>query len=147
MRITSFFKSQAKKSIKLFAAFFSRLQKRGETKLDEELKWTNPSLCSDKNNLCPQERALKYVENINTAREVSITDGISLLGSGSPRSARSYEPLAEEPKARENQVENRLIDAAADFLENHVIQLRMPKSTVDDVKRSLEEGQCLFTTL
>lgn len=71
---------------------------------------------------------------------MSITDGISLIGTGSPRSARSFEPLAVEPKARENQVEGRLLDAAADFLENHVIQLRVPKSTVEDVKRSLEEG-------
>lgn len=71
-----------------------------------------------------------------------MTDGISLLGSGSPRSARSFEPLPDEPVARESQVEGRLMDAAADFLENHVIQLRMPKSTVEDVKRSIEEGQC-----
>ncbi|XP_063389516.1 uncharacterized protein LOC134675231 [Cydia fagiglandana] len=91
--------------------------------------------------LCLKERALKYVENLATAREVNIADGISLLGSGSPRSARSFEPLPEDPAARENQVETRLLDAAADFLENHVIQLRMPKSTVEDVKRSLEEGR------
>lgn len=87
-----------------------------------------------------QERALRYVENVNTAREFNLIDGISLIGNGSPRSARSFEPLSEEPRARENQVENRLVDAAAEFLENHVIQLRMPKSTVEDVKRSLEEG-------
>ncbi|XP_048001476.1 uncharacterized protein LOC125238243 [Leguminivora glycinivorella] len=91
--------------------------------------------------LCLKERALKYVENLATAREVNLADGISLLGSGSPRSARSFEPLPEDPAARENQVESRLLDATADFLENHVIQLRMPKSTVEDVKRSLEEGR------
>ncbi|KAL4708607.1 hypothetical protein ACJJTC_014215 [Scirpophaga incertulas] len=98
--------------------------------------------CSEEDmSLCLKERALRYVENINSAREVSITDGVSLIGTGSGRSARSYEPLAEEPKARENQVESRLLDATAEFLENHVIQLRVPKSTVDDVKRSLEEGR------
>ncbi|CAG9794890.1 unnamed protein product [Diatraea saccharalis] len=98
--------------------------------------------CSEEDiSLCLKERALKYVENINSAREVSLTDGISLIGTGSPRSARSFEPLPDEPKARENQVESRLLDAAAEFLENHVIQLRVPKNTVDDVKRSLEEGR------
>ncbi|XP_028177092.1 uncharacterized protein LOC135083889 [Ostrinia nubilalis] len=98
--------------------------------------------CSEDNvGLCLKERALKYVENMNSAKEVSILDGVSLLGTGSPRSARSFEPLSEEPRARENQVENRLLDAAAEFLENHVIQLRVPKSTVEDVKRSLEEGR------
>lgn len=84
---------------------------------------------------------MKYVENLASSREMNIVDGVSLLGSGSPRSARALEPLPEEPRAREDQVESRLLDAAADFLENHVIQLRMPKSTVEDVKRSLEEGK------
>lgn len=87
-----------------------------------------------------QERALKYAENLASSREINIVDGVTLLGTGSPRSARSFEPLSDEPRSRENQVESRLVDAAADFLENHVIQFRVPKSTVDDVKRSLEEG-------
>ncbi|XP_050357724.1 uncharacterized protein LOC126778276 [Nymphalis io] len=91
--------------------------------------------------LCLKERALKYAENLATSREINIADGITLIGTGSSRGARSYEPLPEEPRARENQVESRLVDAAAEFLENHVIQLRVPKSTVDDVKRSLEEGR------
>ncbi|XP_041985127.1 uncharacterized protein LOC121737540 [Aricia agestis] len=91
--------------------------------------------------LCLKERALKYAENLASSREISISEGITLIGTGSPRSARSFEPLPEEPRSRENQVESRLLDAAADFLENHVIQLRVPKSTVEDVKRSLEEGR------
>ncbi|XP_045506456.1 uncharacterized protein LOC123702716 [Colias croceus] len=91
--------------------------------------------------LCLKEKALKYAENLASAREISITDGITLIGTGSSRSARSFEPLPEEPRARENLVESRLLDAAADFLENHVIQLRMPKGAVEDVKRSLEEGR------
>ncbi|CAG9135578.1 hypothetical protein JYU34_019203 [Plutella xylostella] len=98
--------------------------------------------CGEKDvSLCLKERALKYVDNFNAAREVNVVDGITLVGTGSSRSARSFEPLADEPIARESQVENRLIDGVADFLENHVIQLRMPKSTVEDVKRSLEEGR------
>lgn len=83
---------------------------------------------------------MKYVENISSAREMSIADGVTLVGTGSPRSARALEPLAEEPKARESQIESRLIDGAADFLENHVIQFRLPSSTVEGMKRSLEEG-------
>ncbi|KAJ0170880.1 hypothetical protein K1T71_013652 [Dendrolimus kikuchii] len=98
--------------------------------------------CAEKDiSLCLKEKTLRYLENVNMARELDITDGITVVGTGSSRSARSYEPLPEEPKARESQVENRLLDAAADFMENHVIQLRIPKGTVDDVKRSLEEGR------
>lgn len=80
------------------------------------------------------------METISSAREMSLTDGVTLLGSGSPRSARALEPLSEEPKAREAQVEARLVDSAADLLENHVIQFRMPSSAVEGMKRSLEEG-------
>ncbi|XP_022127807.2 uncharacterized protein LOC111002026 [Pieris rapae] len=98
--------------------------------------------CAEKDvSLCLKEKALKYAENLASAREISITDGVTLIGTGSSRGARSFEPLSEEPRAREDQVESRLLDAAAEFLENHVIQLRVPKGTVDDVKRSLEEGR------
>ncbi|VVC90298.1 uncharacterized protein LOC126979815 [Leptidea sinapis] len=91
--------------------------------------------------LCLKEKALKYVESLSTAREMDLAEGVSLIGNGSPRSARAYEPLAEDPKAREAQVESRLVDSAADFLENHVIQFRMPSSAVEGMKRSLEEAR------
>ncbi|XP_072935275.1 uncharacterized protein [Epargyreus clarus] len=98
--------------------------------------------CSEKDiSLCIKERALRYAENVAAAREINITDGITLLGTGSSRSSRSLEPLSEEPRARESQVETRLVDAAADILDSHVIQFRVPKSTVEDMKRSLEEGR------
>ncbi|CAG4964236.1 unnamed protein product [Parnassius apollo] len=91
--------------------------------------------------LCLKERALKYAENLAAAREVNIADGVSLIGTGSSRSARSFEPLSDEPRTRENQIETRLLDTALDFFENHVIQLKVPKGAVEDVKRSLEEGR------
>lgn len=91
-----------------------------------------------------QEKALKYAETITSAREMNLADGLTLLGNGSPRSARSYEPLPEEPKAREAVVESRLIDSAADFLENHVIQFKLPTTAVEGMKRSLEEGNDFY---
>ncbi|XP_013185010.2 uncharacterized protein LOC106130660 [Amyelois transitella] len=91
--------------------------------------------------LCLKEKALKYVETISSAREMSLADGVTLIGNGSPRSARALEPLSEEPKAREAQVESRLVDSAADLLENHVIQFRLPSSAVEGMKRSLEEAR------
>ncbi|XP_048486426.1 uncharacterized protein LOC105391598 [Plutella xylostella] len=91
--------------------------------------------------LCLKEKALKYVESLSSAREMDITDGVSLVGTGSPRSARALEPLSEEPKARESQIESRLLDSAADFLENHVVQFRLPRQAVEGMKRSLEEAR------
>ncbi|XP_034837245.1 uncharacterized protein [Maniola hyperantus] len=91
--------------------------------------------------LCLKEKAMKYVESLSSAREMNLIEGVTLLGTGSPRSARAYEPLADEPKVREAQVESRLVDSAADFLENHVIQFRLPSSAVEGMKRSLEEAR------
>lgn len=86
---------------------------------------------------------MKYVEAVNSARELDLADGVAILSNGSPRSARALEPLSEEPKAREAQIESRLVDSAADFLENHVIQFKLPSSAVEGMKRSLEEGKHL----
>lgn len=84
---------------------------------------------------------MKYVEAVNTARELDVADGVAIISNGSPRSARALEPLSEEPKAREAQIESRLVDSAADFLENHVIQFKLPSSAIEGMKRSLEEGK------
>lgn len=90
---------------------------------------------------------MKYVDSLSTARALNLADGVTLELVGSPRSARSFEPLPDEPQAREAQVESRLIDSAADFLENHVIQFKMPSSAVEGMKRSLEEGMYIFSNL
>ncbi|KAJ2940525.1 hypothetical protein O0L34_g6461 [Tuta absoluta] len=87
--------------------------------------------------LCLKEKAMKYTENLASAKELNIVDGITFSGTGSPRSARSYEPLPDDPKAREAMVEDRILDNVVDFLDNHVMQLRMPKSFTED--NSVEE--------
>lgn len=62
---------------------------------------------------------------------------MTLVNTGSARSARSYEPLSDEPKARELQINERIADNVDDFLDNHVLQLRLSAS--DDESRSLDE--------
>lgn len=62
---------------------------------------------------------------------------MSLINTGSARSARSYEPLAEEPKARELQLDERIAENVGDFLDNHVLQLRL--SEPDTESRGLDE--------
>ncbi|OWR52866.1 uncharacterized protein LOC116774924 [Danaus plexippus] len=82
--------------------------------------------------LCLKEKAMKFTENLAVAKDFSVVDGISFSRTGSPRSARSYEPLPEEPKARELLVEERIMDNVVDFLDNHALQLRMPKAFTED---------------
>jgi hypothetical protein len=86
---------------------------------------------------------MKYTENLATSKELNILDGVSFARTGSPRSARSYDPLSEDPKARELQVEERIMDNVVDFLDSHVLQLRMPRVFEDDNSVGDEEGKRL----
>ncbi|XP_045455528.1 uncharacterized protein LOC123665239 [Melitaea cinxia] len=87
--------------------------------------------------LCLKEKAMKFTENLAVSKDLSLVDGITFTRTGSPRSARSYDPLPEDPKTRELQVEERIMDNFVDFLDNHALQLRMPKSFTED--NSVEE--------
>lgn len=85
---------------------------------------------------------MKYTENLANSKELSLADGIAFSKTGGSRSARSYEPLSAEPKVREVQIEDRILDNVVDFLDNHVLQLRMPKSFSEDENSIEEEGMC-----
>lgn len=86
---------------------------------------------------------MKYTENLAMAKDLSLVDGVSFARTGSPRSARSYEPLADDPKSREQQVEERILDNVVDFLDSHALQLRMPKAFQEDNSVE-EEGMLKF---
>ncbi|XP_041985130.1 uncharacterized protein LOC121737542 [Aricia agestis] len=91
--------------------------------------------------LCLKEKAMKFTDNLAVAKDFSLVDGISFSRTGSPRSARSYEPLPEDPKAREMMVEERILDNVVDFLDSHTLQLRMPRSLLDEENSVDEEGR------
>lgn len=80
---------------------------------------------------------MKFTDKLASSSNLEILDGVSLKNTGNTRSARSYEPLPEEPKARELKVEERILENVVDFLDGHVLQLRMPKAFEDD--NSVEE--------
>ncbi|KAL0860888.1 hypothetical protein ABMA27_009425 [Loxostege sticticalis] len=88
--------------------------------------------------LCFKEKALKLTERLAVTKDVSIFDGMTLINTGSARSARSYEPLAEDPKTREFQIEERIADNIGDFLDNHVLQLSLSDKSENE-SRDLDE--------
>lgn len=87
--------------------------------------------------LCLKEKALKFTERLSILKDLDIFDGITLVNTGSARSARSYEPLANDPQTRELQINERIADNVGDFLDNHVLQLRLTEP--DGESRSLDE--------
>lgn len=76
-------------------------------------------------------------ERLALSKSLDIFEGMTLINTGSARSARSYEPLAEDPKTRESQLEERIVDNVGEFLDNHVLQLRLSES--EDGSRGLDE--------
>ncbi|KAL4708507.1 hypothetical protein ACJJTC_014115 [Scirpophaga incertulas] len=97
------------------------------------------SECIDNDtSICLKEKALKYTERLALTKDVSLFDGMNLVNTGSARSARSYEPLAEDPKTREMQLEERIANNIGDFLDNHVLQLRLTEKS-DGESRDLDE--------
>ncbi|XP_014355204.2 uncharacterized protein LOC106708237 [Papilio machaon] len=86
--------------------------------------------------LCLKEKAYRLTERLAVAKSLDIYEGISLVNTGSARSSRSYEPLVEDPKTRETQLEERIVNNVGDFLDNHVLQLRLSE---DSEGRDLDE--------
>lgn len=70
---------------------------------------------------------------------------MTLINTGSARSARSYEPLAEDPKTREFQIEERIADNIGDFLDNHVLQLSLSDKSENESRDLDEEGNYFKT--
>lgn len=75
------------------------------------------------------------------AKDISIFEGMSLINTGSARSSRSYEQLSEDPKTRESQIEERIASNVGDFLDNHVLQMRLSEDSDESRALDDEEGK------
>lgn len=49
--------------------------------------------------------------------------------------------LPEEPRAREDALDNALLDRLADYLSSHTFEFKVPGNTIQNLKRSLEEEE------
>ncbi|XP_045455570.1 uncharacterized protein LOC123665292 [Melitaea cinxia] len=99
------------------------------------------SECLDKDtSLCLKEKALKYTERLAVTKDINLFEGMSLINTGSARSARSYEQLSEDPKTREVQIEERIATNIGDFLDDHVLQLRLTQDS-EESRELDEEGR------
>lgn len=69
-------------------------------------------------------------------------DGISLVQTEQVAQGRALteNELPYEPEQREAEVDALIVDRVARFLGSHTLQLRVPKESIHDMQRSLEEG-------
>lgn len=87
-----------------------------------------------------QERALQLVDK--TDGDFTITEGINLVQTEEQAQARSLDEvqLSDDEETREQEVDSLLVDRVARFLGSHTLQFKIPKDSIKDVQRSLEEG-------
>ena len=92
-----------------------------------------------------QERALHYFDSENG--DVKLTEGISLVKTDDIPVGRSLNDvvLPEENDARENEVDTLLVERIARFFGTHTLQFKVPKDSIQDMQRALEE--CKYNCL
>lgn len=78
--------------------------------------------------------------------DIKVGEGITLVQTEpmavkGGRSLSNVE-LPENVEARESQVDSLLADRVARFLGTHTLQFKVPKDSIEEMQRSLEEGMC-----
>lgn len=110
--------------------------------------------CGEKDMLlCIKMRALTFVDRaLRRPDDINLVDGVTLVGS--PEAAREMSgralseaeldaSLPKDAEDRDAQVETMLVDRVARFLESHTLQLKVPDSSITEIRKSMDEGQSL----
>lgn len=76
-----------------------------------------------------------------------LSEAVKLVQTEQPaQSGRSMNEinLSAEPEVRETEVDSLLMDRVSRFLGTHTLQFKIPKDSIQDMQRSLEEGKSLI---
>lgn len=98
--------------------------------------------CGDRSMmLCLKERALHYFDTENG--DVKLTEGISLIKTDEIPVGRALNDitLPEDQESRENEVDSLLVERVARFFGTHTLQFKVPKDSIQDMQRALEESR------
>lgn len=110
--------------------------------------------CGDRDiSLCIKMRALTFVDRaLRKQDDISIVSGIKLVKTDDTNEASrglNGRALSEDeldaslPKNaedRETAVESMLVDRIARFLQSRTLQLKVPESSISDIRKTLDEG-------
>lgn len=120
-----------------------------EEGIESAYKWVQG--CGEKDmSLCLKMRALTYVDKaLRRPEDISLFEGVSLVRTEAAsrenfgRAVSEDELDASLPKdadTKDAEVESMLVDRVARFLQTHTLQLKVPDSSIQEVRRSLDEG-------
>jgi len=106
--------------------------------------WLKFQLANNNINFTKQERALHYFDTENG--DVRLTEGIALVKTDDIPVGRSLNDVAlpEEAEARESEVDSLLVERVARFFGTHTLQFKVPKDSIQDMQRALEECEYLM---
>ncbi|XP_072935263.1 uncharacterized protein [Epargyreus clarus] len=90
---------------------------------------------------CVKEKLLAIVENLRASRSIKIVDGVTLKSDAVMRSPKQLDDLPVDPTARDNEVNQRLLQGVVSIFETHALQVEMNQADKQEVQRSLEEGR------
>jgi hypothetical protein len=78
-----------------------------------------------------------------TEGDFEIGEGVKLVQTEETSQGRSLNDieLSDDEETREGEVDSLLVDRVARFLGSHTLQFKVPKDSIKDVQRSLEEGK------
>lgn len=84
---------------------------------------------------------MHYIDE--TQGDIDVAEGVHIIQTEVQPTGRSMNEivLPAEPEAREAEVDSLLVDRVARFLASHTIQFKIPKDSIQDMQRSLEEGK------
>jgi len=85
-----------------------------------------------------------------THGDFEVTEGIKLVQTDDEDEETTQQRslndvnLSDDQETRESEVDTLLVDRVARFLGSHTLQFKIPKDSIIDVQRSLEEGKKLI---
>lgn len=91
--------------------------------------------------LCLKERALHFIDS--QQGDIVLSEGVQMVKTDDLPTGRSLDdtPLSNDLETRENEVDMLLVDRVARFFGTHTLQFKMPKDSVEEIQRSLDEAR------
>lgn len=84
---------------------------------------------------------MRIVDNVRSARNIVIAEGVVLKGEPDVRSGKKLDALPVDPTARDAEVNYRLMDGVVSLFETHALEVKMNQADKEEMQRSLEEGK------
>ncbi|XP_041985126.1 uncharacterized protein LOC121737539 [Aricia agestis] len=127
------------KCLVVFLACCALVSCQSDTSLETAINFIKD--CKGDYILCVKEKLLKIVDNVRSARSITIVDGVTLRSDSEVRTPKKLDSLPVDPTERDAEVNYRLMDGVVSLFETHAFEVKMNEADKQTIQRSLEEGR------